>query len=426
MPGLNNGTYDNFFLQNEIEDQFKSHLDLDRFCTIDDSLESVSGMKVIVHRYYASAGTEKLGIGEGNTKAISVSRKDFEYDIECAQNHFDWYDEEEKKDPMIVYTGTKFMGTDLYNTTNDDIYAEYMKATTHVEASKFDFASITSACAKLNIEELENVEKFAFINCDDEAALRAELQNTLQYVEAFAKTGYIGTAGGVNIYTKRDAQRSKMVIATKQALTKFVKTGIEIEDNRDANHRKNEKYFRKYYVVALTDDTKVVILEKSVAPTSVALNESTLNINAGKKAQLIANALPVDVTDPEITWASSATSYATVDQNGLVTAVAAGSANITATCGSQSATCAVTVANPSISLNKTTTSIVVEANETLTATVSPVGSTVTWESDDESVATVNSSGKVVGVAVGTANITASITVNGDTKTASCAVTITAE
>ena len=78
-----------------------------------------------------------------------------------------------------------------------------------------------------------------------------------------------------------------------------------------------------------------------------------------------------------------------------------------------------------VTLNKSTTSIVKAATETLTATTTPVGATVTWTSSNTAVATV-SSGTVTGVAVGSATITASITVNHKTYTASCNVTITAE
>lgn len=81
------------------------------------------------------------------------------------------------------------------------------------------------------------------------------------------------------------------------------------------------------------------------------------------------------------------------------------------------------VAATGISLNKSTTSIVKDADETLVATLSPADATsaVVWTSDDENVATVNSSGKVVGVAAGSANIIA--TANG--HSAVCAVTVTA-
>ena len=80
-----------------------------------------------------------------------------------------------------------------------------------------------------------------------------------------------------------------------------------------------------------------------------------------------------------------------------------------------------------ISLNKSTTSIVKEATETLTATLTPANTTydtVTWTSSDTSVATVDDDGEVTGVAAGTAVIKA-ITERGG-YTASCTVTVTNE
>jgi hypothetical protein len=74
-----NTVYENFFLSNEVEDQFNSHLDLAQFCTVDRNLEGVAGMKRIIHVYSATNGTEKLAKGEGNTKSISVSYAEKEY-----------------------------------------------------------------------------------------------------------------------------------------------------------------------------------------------------------------------------------------------------------------------------------------------------------------------------------------------------------
>ena len=92
-----------------------------------------------------------------------------------------------------------------------------------------------------------------------------------------------------------------------------------------------------------------------------------------------------------------------------------------------------TVAVTGVSLDKTTTTLTVGDTETLTATVSPDGASnksVTWSSNNESVATVDANGKVSAVAAGTANITVTAT-NGtaddtsDDKKATCAVTVNA-
>ncbi len=77
---------------------------------------------------------------------------------------------------------------------------------------------------------------------------------------------------------------------------------------------------------------------------------------------------------------------------------------------------------PAVILDNTALNIRVGNTDTIRATTVPVGETVTWTSSDTDVATV-SGGVVTAVAAGTATITASITVSGSTKTATCAVTV---
>ena len=144
--------YDNFYLSNEVEDQFNSHLDLQQFCTVDNSLVGTAGMKRKINVYKATAGTEKLKMGEGNTTSIEVSFTPEEYEIQLAQNKFQYYDEQEMTDPMLVPVGTRHMGTDLFNTVNGDVYDEFKKATMVVPTAKIDFAAFVDAVANLNIE----------------------------------------------------------------------------------------------------------------------------------------------------------------------------------------------------------------------------------------------------------------------------------
>ena len=254
--------YDNYFLSNEVEDQFNSHLDLQQFCTIDRTLEGTAGMLRKINVYRATNGTEKVAMGVGNTKSIEVSYTPEEYRILLAQNRFEYFDEQAMTDPNLVPVGVRHMGTDMFNTVNADIFAEYKKATLSVPASAFDFGAFVDAQAKLNLENLEGVTIFGWVCPEDMAKVRKALKEDLKYVEAFAKQGYVGTVGGVNLYTKKDATPGEILIATKEAVTLFVKKGTEVEqpprDAGDANIRKNTILSRKYYLAALTDETKVV------------------------------------------------------------------------------------------------------------------------------------------------------------------------
>lgn len=253
-----NQVYDNFFLSNEVEDQYNSHLDLQQFCTVDNSLVGTAGMKRIIHSYRATNGTEKLTIGQGNSKSIEVSYTPDEYVIALAQNRFVWNDEHAMTDPMLVPVGMKHAGTDMFNTVQADIFTEFNKTGIVVEADNFNFDAFVDAVAALDIENDESVNIFAFVCPADKAKVRKALKDDLKYVEAYAKTGYIGTVAGVNLYTKKDATEGEIIVATREAVTIFNKKGVEMEQERDANTRVNSAFSRKYYVVALTNEAKAI------------------------------------------------------------------------------------------------------------------------------------------------------------------------
>lgn len=164
--------------------------------------------------------------------------------------------------------------------------------------------------------------------------------------------------------------------------------------------------------------------------SGVMLNKSSVTINPGSTSQLTATTLPTNATNRAVTWTSSNTSVATVNSDGLVTAVSAGTCTITATAkdgSGKTASCTVTVPKmvSGITLSKTLT-LNVGSTSQLTATVSPADATntaLTWTSSDTGVAKVSTSGLVTGVSRGTCTITATAK-DGSGVSASCAVTVT--
>ena len=257
---MENTCYDNFFLSNEIEDQYNSHLDLQQFCTVDNTLTGTAGMVRKIHKYSATNGTEKLTMGYGNTKTIEAGYTEKEYRIQMAQNRFQYYDEEAMTDPMVITTGTRHAGTDMFNTVNADIFGAFNEATMTIVTTALGFDAFVDGAAMLNLENLEGVTIFGFVNPADMAKLRKALKDDLKYVEAYAKQGYVGTVGGINIYTKKNAETGKVVIATKEAVTLFNKKGTEVEQEREGNIRRNTVYSRKYYLAAMTNEAKAVMI----------------------------------------------------------------------------------------------------------------------------------------------------------------------
>ena len=186
----------------------------------------------------------------------------------------------------------------------------------------------------------------------------------------------------------------------------------------------------------LSDTCVVKVLKLA---ESITLNKTTSAINTGEIIDLNATVLPDDADYKNVTWATSDEALATVKDNGngtaTISAINPGVVTITATTadGSNlSASCEITITKlaESITLDKTTAEMLVNEEETLTATILPDNTSykvVTWTSSDESLATVKDNGD------GTATITAinpgvviitATTADGSNLSASCEITIT--
>ena len=176
--------------------------------------------------------------------------------------------------------------------------------------------------------------------------------------------------------------------------------------------------------------------QTDVPVTGVALNKSATTIQVGASETLTVSIIPSNATNQNVTWSTSNSAIATVN-NGVVTAVAAGTATITVKSvadNTKTATCTITVPTPSsdpvavtsVELNTYATSLNVGGTVTLTATVKPTNATnqnVTWSSSDNSIATV-ANGVVTAVAAGTVTITAT-SVSDPGVSIGCTVAVTA-
>lgn len=169
-----------------------------------------------------------------------------------------------------------------------------------------------------------------------------------------------------------------------------------------------------------------------VPVTEITLNNAGVSLDKGLTLGIVATILPENAHNTTVLWSSSNASVATVDCNGLVTAIAAGEAEITATSAGSpevKAICQVTVNQKlveTIALDKTELSMEKGATWQLMATVMPEDAddkSVTWISSDTGVATVDDNGLVTAVEAGSATITAT-TNDGSNLSANCSVTVT--
>lgn len=153
------------------------------------------------------------------------------------------------------------------------------------------------------------------------------------------------------------------------------------------------------------------IAVKEVKLTGIKMEEKAL-IHKGDTKALTVEYTPADTTDDKtVAWSSSDSTVASVDNNGIVTAVKPGSAVITAKVGNYQATCAVTVDAPlkEIVPEKAIIDMVKKQTANIAYSVVPADTTdskdVTFTSSDETVAKVNSDGKVTAKKAGQATVT---------------------
>lgn len=270
-----NQYYDNSVLQNEINNMYATQLNMNQFCTPDFSLEGVAGDIVNINTYDATSAAEKVEMGVGNTKVIETKLTTKQYKVETVQSRFRYYDEEERRDPLVPVVGARGLGADLVNQQNADIMAEFRKATLFQKTSGDYFNDFVDAVSLLTLdanhagngdETLDPTAMcFALVSKKTVAAIRKSMKDMLKYVEAFARTGYVGTVAGVNIYVSNICKDSEVIIAHKSAVKLITKKDVELERDRTVNTRENWLYGRQVYIAALHDASKAVIINATGA-----------------------------------------------------------------------------------------------------------------------------------------------------------------
>lgn len=162
--------------------------------------------------------------------------------------------------------------------------------------------------------------------------------------------------------------------------------------------------------------------------TDIILNKVSISLTPGKTEYLIATVSPKNATNKNLTWSSDNNSVATVDKNGKVTSINAGTTVVTVTTddGSLKTSCTIIVTIPVVGLilSKASLTLSVGQTETLVATLIPSNATnqnLTWSSDNSIVAKVDEYGNVSALSIGNTKISA--TSEDGLKKASCIITI---
>jgi uncharacterized protein YjdB len=191
----------------------------------------------------------------------------------------------------------------------------------------------------------------------------------------------------------------------------------------------------KAEITAQSGDMKAVCtVTVDALVESVTVSPSSATVTVGKTVALKASVSPSYASVKDVSWTTSDDSIATVDENGVVKGIKAGTVTITATSkdgAKKSASATIKVVKPVVKVTKVSitakTKVVAKGKSiTLKATVSPTNATnkkVKWTTSNSKVATVSSTGKVTAKSKGTAVITATAT-DGSSKRASVTIKVT--
>lgn len=257
--------FDNEVLETKLENQLITKLNMNQFITMDYSLTEAPGMVKKIRTYVGTGAVEDLDMGDGNTKEIGSEWSEESYEVLTTQGKVPFYDEQRMNDPVAIDKAIQHLAEALTNDVTVKVVEELRKGTG--ELATLDFDGVVDAIAEYPDEEASGL--YLLMNKMAYAALQKECKDDLKYVEDFVRKGYVGHLAGVPIFVTKaitnadpDAEtpveeHAEAFLASKDAITCFMKKGVETEQERDADTRKTTIYGRNVKVIAITDATKV-------------------------------------------------------------------------------------------------------------------------------------------------------------------------
>lgn len=258
-----NTVYSNKVIEAKAKDILSTKINARSMMTIDDSLVGTAGMIKTINTYTYTGTAEELAAGAGNTVRGSIAYVGKDYTVKMVQQAFDYLDEDFMKDNVIVDMGIQGATSVMSNKMTSDFYGalattgsgstELVQGLTFPKGKEIGYDVIVDAISALNVEDESGI--FIIIPNAWKAALRKDADYKAARMGEVVYNGQVGTIAGIPVVATK-ALTNKAYVLTKEAVTLFLKKGVEVEQDRDADTRKNSIYLRDCYVCALTDATK--------------------------------------------------------------------------------------------------------------------------------------------------------------------------
>ena len=270
---------------------------------------------------------------------------------------------------------------------------------------------------------------------EDNPSLKVEIPVTVKnpVTEIYAPdeiTVKVGETVSINAEVNDDATNKELTYITDDKNTAHVDLNGEITGLKPGTTT---------LIITSVDDPDVVkaVTVKVIQPVEkVEIKNEASELEIGDEIQLEVYVDPDDATDGSVTYESSDDKVITVDENGKITAAGEGTATITVTSVSDPTkkdTIEITVKKPFVPVkdveikNEVTEPVEIGDEIQLEVNVNPdnaTGSSVTYESSDDKVITVDENGKVTATGEGTATITVT-SVSDPTKKDTIVITVKA-
>ena len=268
----NNTVYPNKVIEAKAKDILTTQINARSMMTIDTSLTQEAGMVKTINTYTYTGAAEEVAAGSGNSTRGSIAYVGKDYTVKMVQQAFDYLDEDFMKDPVIVDYGIKGATSVMTNKMTSDFYSalatkgsgstELVKGITFAKGKALSYDVIVDAISELNLEDESKI--FIVIPNAWKASLRKDADYKSAQMGEVIYNGQVGTICGIPVIATK-ALTNKAYVMTNEAVTLFLKKDVEVEQERDADKRKNSVYLRDCYVCALTDATKACKITEATA-----------------------------------------------------------------------------------------------------------------------------------------------------------------
>ena len=266
-----NTVFPNKVIEAKAKDILTTQINARSMMTIDTSLTQNAGMVKTINTYTYTGAAEEVAAGSGNSTRGSISYVGNDYTVKMVQQAFDYLDEDFMKDPVIVDFGIKGATSVMTNKMTSDFYSalatksgatELVKGITFAKGKALSYDVIVDAISELNLEDESKI--FIVIPNAWKASLRKDADYKSAQMGEVIYNGQVGTICGIPVIATK-ALTNKAYVMTNEAVTLFLKKDVEVEQDRDADKRKNSVYLRDCYVCALTDATKACRITEATA-----------------------------------------------------------------------------------------------------------------------------------------------------------------